>query len=75
MRDVLVHGKPLDPNGAYTLATPDYVLKGGDGYTMFAGQRVLVGPEAGDLVNAALEKAVAAAKAISPKVEGRIVIQ
>jgi 5'-nucleotidase len=75
VRDVLVHGKALDVNGSYTLGTADYVLKGGDGYTMFAGQRVLVGPEAGDLVPAALEKAVAAAKTITPHVEGRIVIR
>ena len=75
VRDVMIHGKALDVNGTYTLATLDYVLKGGDGYTMLTGQRVVSGPETGDLIPAALEKAVAAAKAIAPKVDGRIVIQ
>ena len=40
-----------------------------------ASQRVLVGPETGDLVPAALEKAVATAKVIAPVVDGRIVIR
>ena len=45
--DVRVANAPLDPNRTYTLAVPDFLLAGGDGYTMFKGQKVLVGPEAG----------------------------
>ena len=30
-------------NKTYTVAITDYMLKGGDGYAMFVGQRVLVG--------------------------------
>jgi 5'-nucleotidase len=75
VRDLVVQGKALDLNRSYTLAAPDFMLKGGDGYSMLAGQRVLVGPETGDLVPAALEKAVAAAKVIAPVAEGRIVIR
>jgi 5'-nucleotidase len=72
---VVVDGKPLDPDRVYTIAVPDFVLKGGDQYAMFSGQRVLVGPEAGDLVANAIEKYVAASSPISPKTEGRIVIR
>ena len=71
---VTVNGQPLDPNRTYTVATPDFVFKGGDNYTMFAGQRVLVGPEAGDLLVAALEKYVAARREIAPQIDGRITI-
>ena len=75
VRDVRVHGEPLDLNKTYSVAIADYMLEGGDGYTMFAGQRVLVGPEAGDLIATALEKYVAAKHEIAPAVEGRIVVQ
>jgi 5'-nucleotidase len=71
---VTVNGAPLDPNRTYRLAVPDFVMKGGDAYGMFVGQRVLVGPEAGDLIANALEKYVAERRDISPTVEGRIVI-
>lgn len=74
VRDVVVNGQRLDLDRAYSLATPDFVLKGGDEYSMFAGQRVLVGPEAGDLVEQALEQYVAATGVIDQQVDGRITI-
>jgi 2',3'-cyclic-nucleotide 2'-phosphodiesterase (5'-nucleotidase family) len=70
-----VNSAPLEPDKLYTLALSDYVLKGGDNYTMFNGQRVLITPETGDLVFAALEKYVAAKGTVSPRIEGRIVIR
>ena len=75
VRDVKVNGQPLDPNKTYTVAIPDFLLKQGDGYTMFAGQPVRVGPEAGNLISNALEQYVAAAHEIAPAVEGRITIR
>jgi 5'-nucleotidase / UDP-sugar diphosphatase len=69
---VMVSGQPLDPDKTYTLALPDYVLKGGDNYSMFATARVLVGPESGNLIVAALEKYIAAKRVVSPGTEGRI---
>ena len=42
VRDVLVAGEPLDPNGTYKLASIDYqLLNHGDGYTMYDGATVL----------------------------------
>ena len=70
--DVSVGGAPLDLAKRYTLAIPDYILKGGDGYTMFADAEVVVAPEAGDLIASAIEKYVAAKREIAPQVEGRI---
>jgi 5'-nucleotidase / UDP-sugar diphosphatase len=75
VRDVKVNGQPLDPNKTYTVAIPDFVLKQGDGYTMFAGQPVRVGPEAGNLISAALARYVTAKRDVAPAIEGRITIR
>jgi 5'-nucleotidase len=74
VRDVRVRGEPLDPNRIYTLAIPDYILLGGDGYGMFSGQRVLIGPESGNQIVTALEKYAAARREVAPAIEGRITI-
>ena len=75
VRDVRVGGVALDPERTYTIAIADFMLNGGDGYTMFAGQRVLTSPEAGDLLVIALEKYIVAKREVAPEVEGRIRIE
>jgi 2',3'-cyclic-nucleotide 2'-phosphodiesterase (5'-nucleotidase family) len=72
--DVRVNGEPLDLNKTYTVALPDFVLKGGDNYSMFVGQKVLVDAQSGDLVVTALEKYIAAKRDVAPAIEGRITI-
>ena len=74
VRDVRVNGQPLDPGRSYTMAIPDFIFNGGDGYTMFAGQRVLIDPASGPTVLSALETYVAAKKEIAPQIDGRIAI-
>ena len=39
--NVLVQGKPLDPDATYTLAVNDFTAAGGDGYEMLKGAREL----------------------------------
>jgi 5'-nucleotidase len=73
--DVRVNGEPLDPARRYVVAIPDYIFKGGDGYTMFADGEVLVAPEAGNLIVTAMAKYLAAKQEISPVVEGRITVR
>jgi 5'-nucleotidase len=75
IRDLKVQGRPFDPAASYTLALPDFVLRGGDGYAMFDGLPVLTSPEAGTLMAIALERFVSAQDSISPQAEGRIVIR
>jgi 5'-nucleotidase len=75
VRDLEIQGRPVDPDRTYTLAVPDFILLGGDGYRMFAGQRVVVGPESGTLVSVVLEQFVAARESIAPAVEGRMIIE
>ena len=74
VRDVTVDGRPLEAARTYSLAIPDFLLLGGDGYSMFGDRQVLVGPESGPLMVSALEQYVAARGEIAPVVEGRIVI-
>lgn len=40
--DVKVNGEPLDPTKTYKVASINYILQnGGDGFTMFAGSKIL----------------------------------
>ena len=66
---------PLDPEKTYTLALPDFVFKGGDNDTMFAGQRVLVSPEAGNLLVSVVETFIANCREIAPQRDGRIALR
>jgi 2',3'-cyclic-nucleotide 2'-phosphodiesterase (5'-nucleotidase family) len=75
VRDVTVNGQPLDPNKTYTVAIPDFILKQGDGYTMFTGQPLRVAPEAGNLISTALERYVTATQHLEPAAEPRITIR
>jgi len=70
VHSIKIHGKPIDLNKMYTLATNDFLAAGGDEYTMFANFDVT-----GDY--AALDEAVIQyikkRGTIEPKVENRIV--
>jgi 5'-nucleotidase len=72
--DVTVNGRPLDPTATYTLALPDFILAGGDEYTMFASERVLVDHESGNTLLSGIEKAVEVQRVIAPQADGRITI-
>lgn len=74
VHDVRVNGVPLERARTYTLALPDYLLHGGDGYEMFEGSRVLIDDESGPLIVSAIEAAVRAGE-LNPQVEQRITIE
>jgi 5'-nucleotidase len=74
VREVAINGTPLQLDRTYTLAVPDFVFRGGDGYVAFQGAPALVGPEDGTPIAAALEQYVASRGEIAPAVEGRIVV-
>lgn len=48
--DVMVDGKPIDDGATYKVATNDYMAGGGDGYSVFAGAKMLVNPESAKLM-------------------------
>ena len=70
---VTVGGKALDPRGAYTLATVDFLARGGDGYAVFRSAEVLIDSRSGGLMAGQLIDRIAAAGTVSPEIEGRIV--
>jgi 5'-nucleotidase / UDP-sugar diphosphatase len=71
--DVRIGGQPLDPARTYTVAIIDYMLSGGDQYTMLVDQPILIGPQAGDLIVSALESFISG-RDIAPAIEARITI-
>ncbi len=71
---VAVGTRSLDDGALYTVATNDFMLNGGDGYTMLRSGEVLITPAGGPLMATAVIDAVQRARTISPRVEGRITI-
>ncbi len=70
--EVEVGGEPLEAEKLYRVAISDYMLEGGDGYSMLASGKTLVGPEEGSLLVSSLESLVREQMQIGPTVEGRI---
>jgi 2',3'-cyclic-nucleotide 2'-phosphodiesterase (5'-nucleotidase family) len=72
---VTINGKPLDPAATYKLATNDYMIGGGDGYTAFSKGKVLVDPSAAHLMASDVIDYITAKKTIDVKVDGRITLK
>ena len=69
---VEVGGRPLAADATYTVAVPSYLFRGGDGFTEFAGARVLVGEESGPGLADLVLDALARQTTIAPMEDGRI---
>ena len=69
---VMVGDAPLDDARTYTLATNDYIARGGDGYTAFGNAKMLITPIDATLMASQVIDYVAAMGTVSPAVEGRI---
>ncbi len=72
---VTIGGKPLDPAATYKLATNDYMIGGGDGYTAFGKGKVLVDPSAAHLMASDVIDYITAKKTVDVKVDGRITLK
>jgi 5'-nucleotidase / UDP-sugar diphosphatase len=70
--DVSVAGKPLAGDAAYTVAVPGYLVRGGDGYTVFGLAKTIVDAESGPQVSQVVIDAIAARAEIAPVLESRI---
>lgn len=70
--DVEFGGKPLDMEREYTVALPDYLLGGGDGYTLFSSSTVLIDKSNAQVDVQLLETACRARGTITPTLDGRI---
>jgi 2',3'-cyclic-nucleotide 2'-phosphodiesterase (5'-nucleotidase family) len=67
---VTIGGQPLDPRASYTLATFDFILGGGDGYTMLKEGKALVKAENGPMDSDLLIERLKAGP-IAPVLDGR----
>jgi 2',3'-cyclic-nucleotide 2'-phosphodiesterase (5'-nucleotidase family) len=74
LTEVRVGDQPISDTTVYTIATNDFMLRGGDGYAMLAGGEVLITPAGGPLMVTAVIEAIQRARTISPRVEGRITV-
>ncbi len=75
VEQVMVAGKPLDPARTYKVAANDYIVDGGDGFADLKKGKVLIDASAGKLMASQVIDYIAAKGAVSPKVEGRIVVK
>jgi 5'-nucleotidase / UDP-sugar diphosphatase len=71
---VTVNGEPLDERARYRLATSDFLARGGDGLSALEDARVLLGPDKAASVADHVIDHVSAEGAVSPVVEGRIIM-
>lgn len=71
---VKVGGNALDPQATYRVATNDFMLRGGDGYTAFAEGEVILNELEGKLLADDVMRFIGQSGTIAPKVEGRVAI-
>ena len=70
--EVMVGDAPLDLNKVYTVATNDYMLAGGDGYSALGGGRVIVDKGNGNLMANDVMAYITEQGAVTTGIEGRI---
>ena len=70
---IKIGNKPLNKGKTYTLATNDFMAKGGDGYSVFKKGKVIIDASGATLMANMVMDYIKAKGSVSPKVEGRIV--
>ncbi len=69
---VTVGGTPIDPNANYVVVTNNFMLTGGDGYSVFTRGRNQV--DTGFILADVVEEYIAANSPVDPVVDGRIAV-
>jgi 5'-nucleotidase / UDP-sugar diphosphatase len=72
---ITVAGKPIDLAAKYKVATNDFMLAGGDGYSALGRGRTLIGKTDGKLMASVVMAHVRAAGAVQAKTDGRIALK
>lgn len=72
---VKVDGKEIDPTGKYTVATNNFMLTGGDGYTALGRGKTLIGLTDGKLMANEVMVYIRRLGTVEAKVEGRAVLK
>ena len=74
VRSIEVAGRPLDLEARYKLASNDFMLAGGDGYTSLARGRTLIGKTDGKLLANVVMSYVRHLGSVAGRIEGRVVV-
>ncbi len=69
---VKIDGADIDPNATYTMATNDFLARGGDSYSMFVGKNNLIPAISAKLMANDVMAYVRENGTVSPAVEGRM---
>lgn len=67
---IFIHGHPLVPEKTYTVAAPDFMIKGGDGFPFEEATLIKIDREEKKIYNI-VEQYLIKKKTISPKIENR----
>ncbi len=70
--EVKVGGQPLDKTRVYTVATNDYIARGGDAYTVLKQGKRIIDAAAGTLMTSHVMDYIAKQGTVAPRIEGRI---
>jgi 2',3'-cyclic-nucleotide 2'-phosphodiesterase (5'-nucleotidase family) len=73
--DVQVGEKALDRTATYRVATNDFLLKGGDGYSSLSNGKVLIDASGGALMATTVMHYITTKGSVAPQIEGRIVVR
>ncbi len=73
--DLKLGGQPIDPAKTYRIATNDFMMTGGDGYSALGRGKILIGKTDGKLMASVVMAHVRQAGSIQAKVDGRITLK
>jgi 5'-nucleotidase / UDP-sugar diphosphatase len=73
--DLKAGGQPIDLAKAYKVATNDFMVAGGDGYTALGRGKVLIGKTDGKLMASVVMAHVRAQGAVQARIDGRITLK
>jgi 5'-nucleotidase/UDP-sugar diphosphatase len=76
LKDLSIHGQPVDPNKTYIVVTNDYMMRGGDGYKVMAEAQNKVNSQLlmSYVVGEEIKRLTKANVAIAPYTDGRITV-
>jgi 2',3'-cyclic-nucleotide 2'-phosphodiesterase (5'-nucleotidase family) len=72
---VKIGSQSLNKGRTYTMATNDYMARGGDGYSVLKKAKVIINASNATIMASMVMDYIKANRSVSPKVEGRIVAQ
>jgi len=73
VNSVLVNGRPIEPDKEYSIALSDYLIRGGDGFTVLSNGKLIKSKKLNLSFSGVVRAYIENEQVVSPVVEGRIV--